>query len=298
MAANHRRSACLERFPQTFSIQRKVTPDTEKRRLHLHEQLELIVAVSDNMGCQYETGSLPIPAGSVLLLDALTPHYIYKSSPGGMVDRYVLYFSSEYVSSLSVPELNLLRCFYRNHTPVPGLVSPPEGERLAIRRLLDEMLLSTAQAADHSPGSLEALTYGMQTRFLLGQLLALLNRMCPCGGVQASSSPETVNTALFIKGYIQEHYSQPLRADDLARKFYISKTQLYKTFHQVLGTSVGSYITQVRIIKAKDLLINSPYPVELIAGKVGYQNLSAFSRAFKAHVGVTPNAFRRRGDGP
>lgn len=297
MAANHRRSACLERFPQTFSIQRKVTPDTEKRRLHLHEQLELIVAVSDNMGCQYETGSLPIPAGSVLLLDALTPHYIYKSSPGGMVDRYVLYFSSEYVSSLSVPELNLLRCFYRNHTPVPGLVSPPEGERLAIRRLLDEMLLSTAQAADHSPGSLEALTYGMQTRFLLGQLLALLNRMCPHGGAQTAASPEAVSTALFIKSYIQEHYSRPLRADDLAREFYISKTQLYKTFHHVLGISVGGYITQIRIIKAKDLLVNSSYPVELIAGKVGYQNLSAFSRAFKAHVGVTPNTFRRRGGG-
>lgn len=88
MTGKGRQSAYLERFPQTFSIQHKITPDTEKQGLHLHAQLELIIAVSDNMACQYETGTLAIPAGSVLLLDALTPHYIYISISAVLARRW------------------------------------------------------------------------------------------------------------------------------------------------------------------------------------------------------------------
>lgn len=298
MAEKGRQSAYLEWFPQTFSIQHKITPDTEKQRLHLHEQLELIVAVSDNMACQYETGTLPIPAGSVLLLDALTPHYIYKSRTGAAVDRYVLYFSPEYISSLSVPELNLLRCFYLNRTMTPGLVSLPEEELQPVHRLLEEMILISARTAGCASSSFETLTYVMQCRFLLGQLLAQLNRLCPQARVQPFPASDDVNIALFVKAYIQKHYDAPLRTDDLAQEFYISKTRLYKIFRNVLGISVGGYITQVRMTKAKDLLANSEYPVEIIAGKVGYHNLSAFSRAFKAYTGAAPNTFRRRAGQP
>lgn len=285
----------LEQFPHSFSIQHKITQETEKNQLHLHEQLELIVAVSDNMSCQYEAGRLRIPAGSILLLDSLSPHYIYKSCPGEPADRYVLYFSSEYISRLSVPEFNLLRCFYRSHTPIPGLVQPRAGEIPALRLLLEEMIDSDARRRQLSPHSLDAIACEMETRFLLGRFLVQLNQLYFHGESRdgASVASDEVNRVLFIKDHIQKYYGQPLRVEDLARQFFISKTQLYRAFHSVLGVSVGNYILQVRIIKAKDLLRNSDCSIELIAERVGYQNLSAFSRAFKAQVGVSPHAFRK-----
>lgn len=285
----------LEQFPHSFSIQHKITQETEKKQLHLHEQLELIVAVSDNMSCQYEAGQLKIPAGSILLLDSLSPHYIYKNRQGQPVDRYVLYFSSEYISRLSVPEFNLLRCFYRSHTPVPGLVQPSADEIPTLQLLLEDMIKSDTLRRQFSPHSPDAIAYEMETRFLLGRFLVQLNQLYSHGedngGVSVSS--EEVNRVLFIKDHIQKYYDQPLRVEELARQFFISKTQLYKAFHSVLGVSVGNYILQIRIIKAKDLLRNSDCSIEMIAEKVGYQNLSAFSRAFKAQVGISPHAVRK-----
>lgn len=295
MAKSRRSDSYLEQFPHPFSVQHKITEETEKKWLHLHEQLELIVAVSDNMSCQYESGHLDIPAGSILLLDSLSPHYIYRRSPGQLVDRYVLYFSSAYISRLSLPEFNLLRCFYRSRTPLPGLVQPSPETLPALHRLLDDMIQSSTLQWQFPPHSSDALAYEMQTRFLLGQFLVQLNQLYfhTAEDKAISATSEETSQVLFIKDYIQEHYGESLRIEELSRQFFISKTQLYRAFHAVLGVSIGNYILQVRLIKARDLLRNSDYSIEMIAEKVGYQNLSAFSRAFKANTGVSPHAFRK-----
>ena len=63
----------------------------------------------------------------------------------------------------------------------------------------------------------------------------------------------------------------------------------------MFGVTVGEAITQYRLARAKDLLINTDDSIEWVARRAGYQNLSAFSRLFKAKVGLSPNEFRRRG---
>lgn len=63
------------------------------------------------------------------------------------------------------------------------------------------MILISARAARCAPSSFEALTYVMQCRFLLGQLLAQLNRLCPQARAQPFPASDDVNIALFIKAY-------------------------------------------------------------------------------------------------
>lgn len=48
------------------------------------------------------------------------------------------------------------------------------------------------------------------------------------------------------------------------------------------------YITHVRMEKAKALLAHTDYPVQLVAKKVGYTDVSSFSRRFTAHFGLPP----------
>ena len=76
--------------------------------------------------------------------------------------------------------------------------------------------------------------------------------------------------------------------------FLISKTQLYYVFKEISGMTVSDYITEYRITRAKDFLINTDYSVEMIGQAVGYTNLSSFSRVFKEQAGCSPIQYRRK----
>ena len=97
-----------------------------------------------------------------------------------------------------------------------------------------------------------------------------------------------------IYEYIGGHYSENLTTDSLSRLFLVSKTQLYNVFKEISGMTVSDYITEYRITRAKDFLINTDYSVEMIGQAVGYTNLSSFSRVFKEQAGCSPIQYRRR----
>ncbi|QUJ69094.1 helix-turn-helix domain-containing protein [Photobacterium sp. GJ3] len=96
-----------------------------------------------------------------------------------------------------------------------------------------------------------------------------------------------------VQAMIIEQLDQPLSITALAQAAYLSPTQFKKTFKENLGTSVHKFITQQRMEKAKALLTHTDLPVQLVAEKVGYSDLSAFSRRFSAYFGMSPRTFSR-----
>ncbi|MDO6453245.1 AraC family transcriptional regulator [Neptunomonas phycophila] len=93
---------------------------------------------------------------------------------------------------------------------------------------------------------------------------------------------------LSAQAYIADHLSLRLSIDHLASIACLSQTQFKKVFKEHVGFSVMQYITHVRMEKAKALLAHTDYPVQLVAEKVGYTDVSSFSRRFTAHFGLTP----------
>lgn len=80
----------------------------------------------------------------------------------------------------------------------------------------------------------------------------------------------------------------------LAKEVSASRTVLADRFSQALGVSPMRYLTQWRLQKATELLRTTDATVASIAARVGYDAESAFSRAFKRHVGVAPADWRAR----
>ena len=97
-----------------------------------------------------------------------------------------------------------------------------------------------------------------------------------------------------IYEYIQKHYAESLSTDSIAKAFFISKTQLYNLFKEISGTTVTDYIQEFRLSRAKDFLINSELPIEIIGQSVGYDNLSSFCRAFKRQTALSPIQYRKK----
>jgi AraC-like DNA-binding protein len=92
---------------------------------------------------------------------------------------------------------------------------------------------------------------------------------------------------------ISDDLSQPLHVNQLAQLACLSPTQFKKVFKQCTGQSVLQYITEQRMEKAKALLTHTDIPVQLISERVGYGDLSAFSRRFSQFYQLSPRQIRR-----
>jgi AraC-like DNA-binding protein len=88
-------------------------------------------------------------------------------------------------------------------------------------------------------------------------------------------------------------YANPPSLPDLARQLGISETRLKSGFKSMNGTTVLQYSLDKRIEAARFLLRENRHSISEIANIVGYEDHSAFSRAFRRHCGHTPREWRR-----
>ena len=92
--------------------------------------------------------------------------------------------------------------------------------------------------------------------------------------------------------YINAHLDQPLSIRKISSSINVSKSVLYKNFHQSFGCTVNEYINARRIDRAADLLRTSALSVEEISQRVGFSGSAYFSKIFKAQKGISPLKFR------
>lgn len=97
-----------------------------------------------------------------------------------------------------------------------------------------------------------------------------------------------------IKKYIDEHFQEDIRREDLAELVYLNVDYMSRVFKKDTGVSISTYLIRARVEKAKALLTESRMPVNAIAQYVGYSNFSYFTKMFKENTGCSPLEYRRR----
>ncbi len=80
----------------------------------------------------------------------------------------------------------------------------------------------------------------------------------------------------------------------LAAQVGMSSTKLKKGFKQVFDVSIGQFLLQHRMIRARELILNQQIDVTQAAFSVGYSNVSHFIRYYKKTFGVTPGRDKQR----
>jgi two-component system response regulator YesN len=99
-----------------------------------------------------------------------------------------------------------------------------------------------------------------------------------------------------IKQYLDQHFAEKFTVEELAEQIPMSSSHLMTLFKQSTGKTVWSYLMEVRMHKAKLLLLDQKLKVYEIANQVGYENGEHFTRLFKDYFGVTPKEYRKRLD--
>jgi AraC-like DNA-binding protein len=94
------------------------------------------------------------------------------------------------------------------------------------------------------------------------------------------------------KEMIDDHVGRPPPLEELARATGLSKFHLLRTFKAAFNASPMEYAERRRIERSQDLLRRTSSSVGAIAERLGWESQSAFAKAFRRHVGVTPRVFR------
>ena len=93
--------------------------------------------------------------------------------------------------------------------------------------------------------------------------------------------------------YILRHYREPLSVGELAKRAGYTEARFILLFCRYFGAPPKSYITYLRLNKARELLLGSDMPVCRIAHFCGYDDEFYFSRLFCRRFGMSPTAYRK-----
>jgi AraC-like DNA-binding protein/ligand-binding sensor protein len=105
------------------------------------------------------------------------------------------------------------------------------------------------------------------------------------------SEPGAITRA---KEFINEHKTEEISLDDVAKKVNMSTFYFCKMFKKATGVTFTEYLSLVRVSKAKNLLLNPNLRISEIAFEVGFQSLTHFNRVFRKIVGQSPTHYRAK----
>ncbi|MCX9191050.1 AraC family transcriptional regulator [Carbonactinospora thermoautotrophica] len=94
--------------------------------------------------------------------------------------------------------------------------------------------------------------------------------------------------------YMKKQIHEPISVAAIAEAVCMSESAFAHLFKQTVGTSPYKFLKQLRLERARDLLLDHGYSVSEAASKVGYTSLSHFISEFKRYFGETPRSYLLR----
>lgn len=167
-------------------------------------------------------------------------------------------------------------------------------QKLQMDDLLDIVNDMTEQLSQQRYGDYDALElrrlYQLGTSHLLESLLSPLERAIRQHEARAPVAPSQFQRIL---QYIDEGYTHNLMLSDLSKHFYLTTNYLSILIKRETGMTFSELLIQKRIERAKQLLLETDYPIQDIMEQVGYRDYSSFIKLFQKHTACTPYAFRK-----
>ena len=93
--------------------------------------------------------------------------------------------------------------------------------------------------------------------------------------------------------YLEAHYQQDLRLDDIAAAIGHNKSYLCVAFKKDTGFTILDCLNTIRIRRAAELIVYSDHGFAQVADMCGFTSVTHFNRVFLKYVGITPGQCRR-----
>ena len=251
-----------------------------EKTAHHHDFYEMCLIWSGTMHYRIEGMGYHLTNGDILLIGPGESHQAEPEADQSVCERLVL--------RIEKGNLQKFRAF--GFDPTACFSAEPSG-RIRCLRFDDEVTVRIGELLDRclrENGSEEfgadmmADTYVVQAMILVNRLFRRNAR-----NQRRDRSGTLVNSVI---EYINNHYSEELTLDSLAGRFFISKYHLSREFGRITGISVHRYITQKRLVVAKQML-SEGRPSSAVYQHCGFGDYSNFYRAFRGEYGISPKAY-------
>ena len=250
----------------------------EEMEYHYHEFDKIVFFLSGTASYIIEGREYFLEPWDVLFV---SHHLIHKPviDPSDPYERVVLYLDPGFVRSNSTEHTDLSACFRLARRRQFALMRPDAAQRSRLSDLLGELEQSLSDGGFGSE---------LLARICFLRLLIHLNRNMVRDHTDrdtaASIHDPKIGQAL---SYINENLAGDLSVDVLAGLTYTSRYYFMRRFKQLTGFSVHKYISQKRLLAAARML-RQGVSAQDACTRCGFQDYSAFHRAFRQQFGMTP----------
>lgn len=269
----------LEMTSRFVDTHQDITYSNAIMHLHSHTFYE-ILAVRSSGGAEYlvDAQRYKLQRGDIVIVPPGISHR--PLLPDTMTEPYkrdVIWMSTEYLNGL-------LQLFPNN--PGPQTIST---------RLIRTAGTPWAYLTDlihRGVREAEQKRFGWELA-LAANTAQLLVHLCRAASDNSAKALKAESKELMdnILEYVERHYAEKLTLSDIADKFYVSESTITLTFRKKMGVSFYHWVTQRRLIAAKNL-IEGGQLLEEVAQTVGFSDYSSFFRAFKREFGISPKQYR------
>lgn len=252
---------------------------------HFHDTYEFYYLSEGERYYFIDKETYLVKKGDVVLVK---PNQIHKTSMAGSSyhNRTLLQIRSDMLNPfLQANGLDQLEEFYAS---CDSIIPVSEEDQ----RTIEALLLQIKEEIDGKQKHYELLI-----QMKLAELLVVLSRYrARKAFYQQSQKVQTVKHQKVheVADYLLSHPETEESLDELAKRFYISKSYLSRIFKEVTSFTVNEYININRVKKAQKLLAHSDYSVTEIAGMLGFESITYFERVFRKYVDAAPLSYRKR----
>ena len=249
--------------------------NTPNSNIHTHECFEILFCVSGGKNFLIDDKIYKVEPYDIYAINSYEAHKI-SFEDGTEVERYTLQIHPEFIFSSSTDKTDLSACFYHKNI----------SNRISLSSENAKKLISHLRSLDTE------YKFGddVLKKSVMIQILTIINEYFYTCGSAISEQPQNTHIKKAIS-YINEHLSENLTLELIAKNSYISVNQLCRTFKTTLGTTVMKYIIGKRISQAKIYLKNG-YSVFDTAFMCGFGDYSNFIRTFTQSVGISPGKYK------
>jgi len=167
----------------------------------------------------------------------------------------------------------------RAQTASPACVSALDQDLLGVVLRFLRAVKTDADRRVLAPLYLREMVYRVLQREQYARLLAL-------AAAESASNPVSA-----VLEYVREHLSEPLTVADMADLVNLSPSAFAHLFRDVTGRSPYQFVKEMRLDRARELLVDGNFTVARISKEVGYASVSHFISEFRGRFGVTPRAY-------
>lgn len=245
-----------------FSKKRTVE-NTEEFYLHCHGFYEIYYFVSGHVDYMVEGTHYSPKPGTLIFFK---PGSIHGVKIHG--DREYIRYTFHFMPDIIPPE-------HREVLFSPFYEETVYHENVELFSCFDYVL-----AAGDLPKKVREMAVACRFEALLTELYAIKSH-------QGEGSTPAADLSGTIVAYINEHITEDISLDELAKSFFISKSQLNRIFRKSMDTTVGNYISLKRVNIARQLL-HSGETAEAAAAAAGFRDYSTFYRTYRRILGHSP----------